>query len=65
MGRNPKVKLCQSCANWGSMDCPNSSECYALPNKPYWKAKQRKSTIFDIIKSKLKQWQDGEEDSNN
>ena len=41
MARKPKVKLCQFCANWGTMDCPNSSKCFALPDKPYWKGGNR------------------------
>ena len=39
--------------------CTHSSECYALIDKPYWKARCKEPTLIDIIKSYLiKQWQD-------
>ncbi|MGI6169984.1 MAG: hypothetical protein ACOYI4_09890 [Christensenellales bacterium] len=27
---------CGSCKKQKTMECPNSSECYALESKPYW-----------------------------
>ena len=27
---------CQTCIHWGTMNCPNSSKCYATQDKPYW-----------------------------
>lgn len=27
---------CDSCKKQKTMECPNSSECYALESKPYW-----------------------------
>jgi hypothetical protein len=29
-------KDCDSCKKQKTMECPNSSECYALESKPYW-----------------------------
>ena len=49
MSKKPKIKLCQFCANWGTMSCPNSSKCFALSDKPYWKGRKRIT---------FKQWQD-------
>ena len=31
--------LCESCARHGTMNCPNSSLCFALENKPYYQKK--------------------------
>lgn len=33
------TKMCQFCANWGTMNCPNSSKCFTHSDKPYWKPK--------------------------
>lgn len=30
------LRHCGNCINWGKMDCPNSFECYARENKPYY-----------------------------
>lgn len=32
-----KVKRCQFCVNWGTMNCPNSSKCFNHIDKPYYK----------------------------
>ena len=29
-------KTCENCRKRHTMDCPNSSECYALDDKPFW-----------------------------
>lgn len=47
--RESKIKTCQFCANWGTMDCPNSSKCFALPDKPYWKVRE-KPIVLNTIK---------------
>ena len=31
--------LCDTCANHGTGNCPNSSLCFALENKPYYQKK--------------------------
>lgn len=38
MKDTPKQKLprCNDCARQHRMDCPNSSKCYALDDKPYF-----------------------------
>lgn len=32
-----EAKHCNECEHWGSDNCPNSSECYALEDKPHYK----------------------------
>ena len=32
---------CPDCKNWGTMDCPNSSKCFAPPSHPYFTAKTK------------------------
>ena len=32
---------CPDCKNWGTMDCPNSAKCFALPSHPYFTAKTK------------------------
>lgn len=29
-------KTCETCGYHRTMECPNSSQCYSTPNKPYW-----------------------------
>ena len=31
--------ICQACRKYRTMDCPNSSECYATEDKPYFEPK--------------------------
>ena len=31
--------LCRTCANFKSLKCPNSKECFDNPKKPYYKAR--------------------------
>ncbi|UWG96797.1 hypothetical protein LPY66_18250 [Dehalobacter sp. DCM] len=31
---------CETCKKQHTMDCPNSSECYSLKDKPYWQPKE-------------------------
>ncbi len=32
------MKECRNCKHWGYLTCPNSDECYALPDKPHFEA---------------------------
>ena len=32
---------CPDCKNWGTMDCPNSAKCFALPSHPYFTPKTK------------------------
>lgn len=34
-----QIRSCDKCANWKTMQCPNSSLCYATSDKPYFKSK--------------------------
>lgn len=31
--------ICHACRKYRTMDCPNSSRCYATEDKPYFEAK--------------------------
>lgn len=35
-----KTKSCDKCANWKTINCPNSSECFSTVDKPYFKIKE-------------------------
>lgn len=35
-----KRKKCEKCKYWKTMDCPNSSLCYNIKDKPYFKNKE-------------------------
>ena len=39
-----EVRDCFNCKKHGTMDCPNSSLCYVLDNRPYFEAKERRKT---------------------
>lgn len=41
------MKDCNQCRKWGTMNCPNSNECYALDDKPHFES--RLQTIFDEL----------------
>lgn len=32
---------CEECEYWGSLNCPNSSECYSTNERPYFKKKSK------------------------
>lgn len=36
-----KSNSCPDCKNWASMNCPNSSQCFSLPNKPHFTPKNQ------------------------
>jgi len=38
-GLNGWIRKCPDCKNWGTKDCPNSSMCYSLWQKPFYKSK--------------------------
>ncbi len=33
---NQKPGECKVCKHFGTMGCPNSSRCFAVPNKPFF-----------------------------
>ena len=37
-----EVRACCNCKKHGTMDCPNSSLCYTLDDKPYFEVKERR-----------------------
>lgn len=37
-----EVRDCCNCKKHGRMDCPNSSLCHALDDKPYFEIKERR-----------------------
>ena len=43
--------ICRQCEHLGTVNCPNSSECFALEDKPYFKGKPKakSNTIKAII----------------
>ena len=40
-----EVRDCFNCKKHGTLDCPNSSLCHALYDKPYFEAKERRNRI--------------------
>ena len=38
-----EVRDCFNCKKHGTLDCPNSSLCHALYDKPYFEAKERRN----------------------
>ena len=46
--KDPYV-ICRRCQNIGTVNCPNSSECFALEDKPYFKGKPKSNPIKAII----------------
>lgn len=41
-----KKPSCNSCVKRGTMECPNSSECYALADKPHYAERLKRTTAF-------------------
>lgn len=42
--------ICRQCQHLGTVNCPNSKECFALEDKPYFKGKPRaKSHVIKAI----------------
>lgn len=35
-----QTRSCNKCANWKTMNCPNSSKCFSTTDKPYFKIKE-------------------------
>lgn len=38
-----KNRKCEDCKNYKTMKCPNSFECYATDNKPFFEKKEKKN----------------------
>ena len=37
-----QTRSCDKCANWKTINCPNSSKCFSTTDKPYFKIKEDK-----------------------
>ena len=37
---NNQIGSCNKCANWKTVNCPNSSICFSTVDKPYFKIKE-------------------------
>lgn len=35
-----QTRSCNKCANWKTVNCPNSSICFSTVDKPYFKIKE-------------------------
>ena len=41
-------KKCRNCVRFKTIDCPNSSLCFALENKPFFMSKKKDNFITKI-----------------
>lgn len=47
------MKHCRDCKKWGTIDCPESRECYATINKPFFEPKKEKSLSWRYVRKKV------------